>query len=291
MVFEGYMPNKRKGKSSKGNNPFDGLFSDILTASGGAEIIASGALKELRETLETIPAERVRKLSVTVPQAVAVGRHYARCFAEDKKAMAKGIHRSVFDTKAHDNMARRAEALWEADVLLSKTKKYKSGAPKLAKQTREMKSRLKKTAVYLWSNEKKKMKVLSKMKRGNSYLNLADDIFKLYHLFIENMAEVKRRTDITEAEMARAHDLGARLLDAVGPSSDERLRKARDLRARAGEYLREGIENIRTAAGFRFQGDEKHLSRYPKLGEFRKGNKKKPLKRSAKAAINLKLVR
>ncbi len=114
-------------------------------------------------------------------------------------------------------------------------------------------------------------------------MNLADDVFKLYHLFIDNSDEVLKRTDITAKELERAHDLGARLLDAVGPSFDERQRTARGLRARAGEYLREGTENIRAAAGFVFQGNEKKLSVYPKLAETRKRNKKKLKENEAKA--------
>ena len=127
------MKKKKKGDSSKANSSYEGIFSDIVETSSPAEISPSGALKELKEILEAIPAERVRKLSVTVQQAVSVGRHYARCYAEDREAITKVIDRSVFDPEAHDNMAERAEALWEADVLLKNTKKYKNGVPIIAK--------------------------------------------------------------------------------------------------------------------------------------------------------------
>jgi hypothetical protein len=260
----------------------------ILNPSGGSTFAALG---ELKETLEAIPAGRIRKLSVTVTQAVAVGRHYASCFTEDREDIDKAVRRGGFDVEAHDDMAKRAQALWEANVLFLKLKNGKGGATKLARQAREMKVRLKKTAYYLWSEDKKKMKTLSAMKRGNSRFNLANDVFKLYRLFIENMDEVKRRSDITEVDIARVDELGKSLLDAVGPSGDERLRAAKDLRARAGDYLRQGIDNIRAAAGFVFQWDEKHISRYPKLGELRTRNNKRQSKSGAEGSQNLKLVK
>jgi hypothetical protein len=264
------------------------LFLEILNPSGGSNFTA---LEELKEILEAIPAKRIRKLSVTVPQAAAVARHYARCFAKDREAIARAVRRSGFDVEAHDDMEKRAQALWEADVLLSKMKKEKSGATKLAKQAREMKSRLKKTARYLWGEDKKKMKALSSMKRGNSRFNLANDVFKLYRLFIENMDEATRRSDLAEEDIARVDELSKKLLDAVGPSGGERLRAARNLRARAGEYLLQGIENIGAAAGFVFREDEKRLSRYPRLGELRTRNNKRQSKSGAEGSRNMKLVK
>ncbi|MCP4604680.1 MAG: hypothetical protein GY847_29860 [Proteobacteria bacterium] len=79
-----------------------------------------------------------------------------------------------------------------------------------------------------------------------------------------------RGLSLTEDEIKHAHALGNQLLDAVGPSRDEAVKAAQDLRDRAGEYLRQGIEDIRTAAGFIFRNDETHLSRYPSLGSMRK---------------------
>jgi hypothetical protein len=64
--------------------------------------------------------------------------------------------------------------------------------------------------------------------------------------------------------------LGNRLLDVIGPSRDEQVKAAQDLRDRVGEFLRQGVEDIRTAAGFIFRDDEKHLFRYPSLGGLRK---------------------
>ena len=83
---------------------------------------------------------------------------------------------------------------------------------------------------------------------------------------------------ITEEEIENAHALGNQLLDAVGPSRDETVKAVQNLRDHAGEYLRRGIEDIRTAAGFIFRNDEKHMSRYPNLGSLRKRRKTDSLK-------------
>ena len=127
------MPKKVKGD----------IFSGVLKELAPPGVSQSGALKELKATLEAIPNERVRKLPVTVQQAILVGRHYARVYTQDRETIVKSLNPSFFNPKAHDNMTKRTEALWEADVLLKNTKKHRAGAPELAKHAREIKARLK----------------------------------------------------------------------------------------------------------------------------------------------------
>ena len=167
-------------------------------------------------------------------------------------------------------MTKRAEALWEADVLLEKTEENNDDVTRVADQARSVKRRLLRTAEYLWGDDKDKMEMVSIAKTGYSYMDLADNIFTLYHLFIDNWDEVNSRSDVTEAEMTAAHALGNRLLDAIGPSRDEMVKAVQDLRDRASEYVRRGIDDIRTAAGFIFRNNPKHLSRYPNLGSLRR---------------------
>ncbi|MCP4605314.1 MAG: hypothetical protein GY847_33145 [Proteobacteria bacterium] len=264
------MQETTKTLTNGNGNPYEEVMAGIIEPDFLPLTTASGALKDLMEHIETIPSNRVRKLGISVPQAVAAGRHYARCYAEDRAKFVQALNPCVFDPKSYDNLAKRSEALWEADVLLEKTEENNDDASKTADQARKVKHRFLRTAEYLWGDDAEKMEHVANAKSGYSHLDLANNIFTLYHLFIENWDEVTKRSDVTEDEIKHAHALGNQLLDAVGPSRDESVKAAQDLRDRAAEYLRQGIEDIRTAAGFIFRNDEKHLSRYPTLGSMRK---------------------
>ena len=51
------------------------------------------------------------------------------------------------------------------------------------------------------------------------------------------------------------------------------LSELKELRNRAAEYLRRGIEQIQAAAGFVFQGEKKQLSRYPSISIMKRRRK------------------
>ena len=223
------------------------------------------ALEILTPALMALPDHEVRKVTVLAPHAVAVGRHYARCYAQDRSVFAQGLNPSVWIPQHYDNMELRAKALWEADLALEDAIKEDEIVTDTATKARQMKNKLFRTAQYLWGDDAKKMDKLTHVKSGGSHLDLADDVFTLYHLFMDNIEDAKSRSDVTEVMLKEAADLGDGLLDVIGPSRDERIRAARDLRNRAAEYLFQGIDDIRTAAYFLFRKDPKALDRYPGL--------------------------
>ncbi len=110
-------------KPNGNGNPYKTAMADIMTPAVFPGISSSGALKELMELITAIPDDRVRRLNLSAPQAVAAGRHYARCYTEDRAAFIQSLNPSVFDPVSYDNLVKRAEALWEADVLLKKPRK------------------------------------------------------------------------------------------------------------------------------------------------------------------------
>ena len=65
------------------SKPYDQVMEAIINDSAIPGITSTGALKELLGVIQAIPPDRVRKMIISVPQAVAAGRHYARRYAED----------------------------------------------------------------------------------------------------------------------------------------------------------------------------------------------------------------
>ncbi len=62
-----------------------------------------------------------------------------------------------------------------------------------------------------------------------------------------------------------AADASAGVLQANISSPAAAAFEVRDLRHRAAEYLRQGIEDVRAAAGYIFRNDDKSRERYPSL--------------------------
>ena len=69
-------------------------------------------------------------------------------------------------------------------------------------------------------------------------------------------------------------------METMGQAQMNGLSGLKELRLQAGEYLRQGIEQIQVAAEFVFNGNIKRLSRYPKLSVMKQrranGGEKEP---------------
>jgi hypothetical protein len=106
---------------------------------------------------------------------------------------------------------------------------------------------------------------LANIRRGAGTANRAYDLGSLAALFTERWPSAVGRCDVTLAEIARAEELGAEILQWMSPARREAIDDVRSLRHRAAEHLRRGIEAIREAAGYVFRNDPRQLERYPSL--------------------------
>jgi hypothetical protein len=70
---------------------------------------------------------------------------------------------------------------------------------------------------------------------------------------------------VTLEDVARAKEVGAEMLKSLSPTRSAELDQAKDLRQRAAEHLRRGLEHVRDAAKYVFRRDATALERYPSL--------------------------
>ena len=122
----------------------------VVEASAGR-----GALDLLTPTLLAIPAHEVRKVTVMAPHAVAVGRHYARCYSEDRSAFAQNLTPHAWIPEDYDNMELRANALWQADRALKEAINGDAIVTEIAARARQERNKLYMTAQYLWCDDAK----------------------------------------------------------------------------------------------------------------------------------------
>ncbi len=137
--------------------------------------------------------------------------------------------------------------------------------------------------MYLWGDDPELGDVVATIRTGNGYANKADDLGSLATLFTEHWARAEGKCEVILEDIAEAESLGASILQAMSPSSKEEVDYVRDLRKRAAEYLRRGIEELREGASYIYRNNQAKMDRYPSMF-FRKKRKASNGKTNGEAA-------
>ncbi|MDJ0762042.1 MAG: hypothetical protein QNJ97_03560 [Myxococcota bacterium] len=233
------------------------------------------ALEAIAPFLSKIDDASIRRLPVTPPSLVSYGLYFAELYAEDREVFQDTFQKSVFDVAAFDNMRDRAQAFWHLDILLRRICDQGGRMQTLLAAAGPLRAKLVKAADYLWGDDPDLGEEVAKIRAGNSHLNRADDLGALATLFIDHWDEAETNCNVTEDEVLLAQELGAKMMTALGGVQTKEVSDIRLQRDKAGEYLRQGIEDIRAAACFAFRDDPKALDRYPSIRMAKKKGKPK----------------
>ncbi|MCP4603862.1 MAG: hypothetical protein GY847_25640 [Proteobacteria bacterium] len=244
--------NEAPNEAPEEANPFDEMEGDK-------------ALEEIRSELEKIPANEVRKLTASTTQVVGIGLAYAQSYKEDRGLFQGTFIKEAFDVRSYDNMEKRANAFWHLDILKRQTEGSLGPVQSLLEVGVPLRAKLLKGAFYLWEDHAAIGDLLAQIRAGNGHANSADDLGSLATLFHDHWKEAAGRCSITKEEIVEARRVGAAILRAKSPIKTKELDEICDLRYRAGEYLRRGIEDIRAGAYFIHRGNPEALDRYPSI--------------------------
>jgi hypothetical protein len=236
------------------------------------ENVGETALEEIRDEVEKIPPEQVRKLSAHTPFVVGIGLSYAQSFSEDRGLFEETYNKKAFDVEKFDNMDKRAYALWYLDLKKRQAEDPIGPVKELLDAAMPLRKNLLRTAVYLWEEHPVLGRIVEDIRTGSGHVNKGDDLGALATLFRDNWDQVEGRCDVTKDDIVQALKLGAAILKAKSPVQIKELDDLRILRGQVGEYLRRGAETIRAGAVFIHRDDPKALDRYPSI--FTKGNKR-----------------
>ena len=255
----------------------DSAVQDFGEVSGEEEALASEtngifdemegekALEEIRPRLFEIPAHKVRRLNVSRTQAIKTGLTYAQAYAKDRALFAKLLTKDAFDPDAHDDLEVRAKGFWQVDILLRQGVNPDGPLHVLLAEAKPLRAKLNKAAVYLWGDDPVLGEVLAGVHSGKGYDDKADDLGSLSTLFSENWKMAEGQCSVTFDDVIKAQALGAAIFKTMSSSEKEVLNELRDLRDRSGEYLRQGIENIKAGAIYIFRKTHEEIGRYPSL--------------------------
>jgi len=226
---------------------------------------AESALAGLRRTLLAIPDSEVRPFRVSVTKAVGMGLSYAQAYAEDRALFQRTFTIEAFDPLRYDDLGDRAKAFWRADIQMRQELDVDGPLSPMIEEAEPLRLKLMKAAIYLWSEDPDLGDVVESIRKGRGRSDHADDLGRLAALLDERWDEVEDKCGVTREDIARAEKLGAGMLELLSPARVEIVDEVRDLRNRAAEHLRRGIEGIHDAASYLFRNDAAKLERYPSL--------------------------
>jgi hypothetical protein len=229
------------------------------------------ALDQLSPLLLAIPADDVRTLRVNPTYAVAICLRVAAALEQDRELFAQHFSPEKFDLADYDDLAGRGLALWQANILLQRAKGTITASTVVYEQCKALRLKLLEAAEYLYSDHPELGSVVADIRSGHGKLNITDDLAALVNLFQDQWDDAEPNCRITEDDLEAATELCMQMiLASTIQTFSEVVHDARDLRNRAAEYLRRGVDDIRAAAGFVFRNDPEALESYPGLFSGRK---------------------
>lgn len=222
-----------------------------------------------------MPEDSVGVFRASVPMAVTNALQVARSFREDRARFEATFKKAEFDPAELDDLEQRALALLQADVEHRLTARPEQAIVEYVDEATWLRRLLLRAAEYLWGDDPEVKPKLVEVRQGRSHMNTADALHTLPAIFEVRWSEVEGRCEVTRDHLSRARELSHQMLDAL---AQDRQRtgadRARDLRDRAAAYLHEGVQQVRSAAGYVFWKNPERLEDYPGLYHGRKMNRR-----------------
>ena len=227
---------------------------------------ADVALEQLRGVLAAMPRAEVRRFTANVPTAVRNALVLYRSFIEDRPLFEATFRPEAFSCAELEDLGIRARALWYTDVLLRQAVDPQSLLPELIARGNPLRKKMLRAGRYLWEFDPDLGPVIAEIISGRGRADMADDLMALSSLFTENWVQASGRCEVTEADPQEARSMALRILDALGMTAGStKVVERRNLRNRAGTYLRNAADKLRDAAKFVHRRDPDALARYPSL--------------------------
>ncbi|MBN2530389.1 MAG: hypothetical protein JXR76_28635 [Deltaproteobacteria bacterium] len=244
-------------------------------------------LEALYDTLMAFDKGEVRQFNMSVPAVMPHALKMFKSFTHDRDIFAATFEPAAFNVAAYDDFATRLGALWHADILLNQATAPLASVAVLIEASKPLYRKLAKSAQYLWGDDESLGKVVASIREGQGHMDQADDLARYAVLFEENWADAEGKCDVTKADVTQAREYSVQILNAMADKTDSSISDLRDLRNRAGEYVRRAVDDIRDAALYVFRKDGDVNDRYPSLFTGRIERRRKAAKSKVDAAATV----
>jgi hypothetical protein len=243
------------------NGQENGTGLDLDAFQGGAE-----KLVLLKPKLLALIDAEVRQFNLSVPSTLSSAIRIWQSYNEDKAKFSATFTPAGFDAEALADFPLRTASLWYVDVQLGQALNPKTGMPEeIISVAKPLHTKLARAAKYLWESDAVLGPVVADIRQGSGYLDMAGDLTRYAVLFDDHWKDIEGRCDVVQDDTASAKKLSTLMLQSLTATPIGTVDELKDLRNRAGEYLRRGAEDIRDAAEYVFRKDPSAFSRYPSL--------------------------
>jgi hypothetical protein len=230
---------------------------------------ALAALESAKADLLALAAADLVPVRLDLIRAVYTTTQVAQVASAERGLYAETFRN--FPLHLIDRFGSYALALWAAETqyrrLESEERTTGRRPPaELLEECRDVRERLLAGAAYVFRGEPTLLAVVSDIRRGTGYLDLADDLKRAAELMGAHFARVEGRCDVTRSDVQRAAYLADRLLEVIAtPVQQRQLASWADLRLRAWTRLSAAYDEIRAAATYLHRHAPERLAAYPSL--------------------------
>jgi hypothetical protein len=243
------------------NGQENGTGLDLDAFQGGAE-----KLVLLKPKLLALIDAEVRQFNLSVPSTLSSAIRIWQSYGEDKAKFSATFTPAGFDAEGLADFPLRTAVLWYVNVQLGQALNPKAGMPEeIISVAKPLHAKLARAALYLWESDNALGPVVRDIRQGSGYLDMAGDLTRYAVLFDDNWKNIEGRCDVVQDDTASAKKLSTLMLQSLTATPFGTIDELKDLRNRAGEYLRRGAEDIRDGASYVFRKNPAAFSRYPSL--------------------------
>ena len=239
--------------------------SESLTVDIGGGIYRGSAEKVALLKPVLMALTHVRLFNLPVPWTLSAAIRNWESYIRDKPRFLGVFTREGFDSAALDDFPDRIGVLWYLDAALAQVVDSATLSSTFSAEARQLHEKFARAALYLYENHPTLGNVVTDIRQGMGYLDMADDLARYALLFDQQWEETKGKCAITREDIENGGRLSLQMLTALTDNKHPETLALKELRSRAGEYLLQGAHQIRRAARYVFDDAPKSMKRYPSL--------------------------
>jgi hypothetical protein len=221
-----------------------------------SETLFEGPFNALLPKFQALSSGEIASINLDIPSAVATALRVAPVVEALRDRVAKEC--PFFDAEPLQYLRRYALALSHAHALFLMASEPKSSVAPMAAEGMKLRVTLLADSTALVQRDVLDGQPLKKLKGGPGYKNLAFDLQILAEVFRENLADVQGRCATQEADIHRANQIAASILQAVGlrEQGPAAIASTAELRARAYTVFTRAYDQVRRVVTFLYWDDD-----------------------------------
>jgi hypothetical protein len=237
---------------------------------------ARAAFESLQARFDAVPLEQLQPIRVDIQAAAAVALSVAlRDGAPERRALFERLSiTGLFEMQWLDSLAALALAAWHTRQQQQKSSGVPSGGTipvQMVEDASSLRARMLRVLEYYFGDDPTIGAKLSVVRAGSGYQDLANDLAVVADMYEEASLKAMLSRDpmyYRVEDSARARELAAAILSALGLGSEGQAKRLAESSQRAWTLLSQTYDKLRLAGQYIFADQEEVDATYPSLVAF-----------------------